>query len=152
MNFAQLEEKLYISPISTLDWGKWGGWHYCHFSRRKRAHDVYYVLCWQGKSFSLLQNVRTGLWGPGASYSMRTGVLSRGYNGWCVILATHLHLTPRKEWVELHLYSLYTPWWRRRGPTLSLLFYGSLWIAKLLQISNILRIVVWIIVDKANNK
>jgi hypothetical protein len=42
------------------------------------------------------------------------GVLSREYTGLGVKSATHVHLVPRL-WVELNLYSLCMPSWRRQG-------------------------------------
>ena len=46
---------------------------------------------------------------------MGTGVLSQGWSGRGVMLATHLHLAPRLKRVELYLYSPNMPSWRRRN-------------------------------------
>jgi hypothetical protein len=46
------------------------------------------------KSFSSLK-AQTGYGAHTESYSMDTGVLSLGLNGWGVKLTTHFHLVPR---------------------------------------------------------
>ena len=64
--------------------------------------------------FSLLQIVHTGYWVNPASYSVATGVLSRGYSIRGVKSATQLHLVSRLRSAAILPFS-YTPSWHEQG-------------------------------------